>query len=146
MDGREKSKEDRLRPALRRAGRRRTSQREAVWRLFAGETRGLTIAEAAGRLGSRGIGPATVYRAVALFEKLQLLDRIDDPSGGDRFVPSAPGHSHLLLCRACGRTERFRACEIGVLERLLAVETGYQILEHTLEFRGLCPACVGEEK
>ena len=135
-----------LRGRFAEAGLRFTRQREAVWNLFARSRRGFSVAEAARALKKKGIGPATVYRTVALLEEMGFLCRVHDERREHRFVACTPGHVHHLVCRGCGRVVEFAACGIPVLERLLAVETGFSIEGHYLEVYGICSGCRGANK
>jgi Fe2+ or Zn2+ uptake regulation protein len=130
-----------LRGRFAEAGLRFTRQREAVWNLFARSGRGFSVVEAAKALRKKRIGPATVYRTVALLEEMGLLCRIHDERREHRFVACTPGHVHHLVCTNCGRVVEFEACGIPVLERLLAVETGFSVEGHYLEVYGICSKC-----
>ena len=132
--------------AFRKAGARFTRQRDAVWRLFKGKARGLTIPEAAKALKRKGVGPATVYRTAALLERLGLLRRVHDAGGERRFVASRPGHYHALVCRSCGQVVDFEGCDLSLLERVLTTETGFRVEGHHLEVFGLCASCKDENK
>lgn len=130
-----------MRRAFGEAGLRLTAQRRAVWRLFSRSRRGLSVVEAVGALKKKGVGLATVYRAVAALEKLAFLRRVHDRNRGHRFVAAAPGHVHHMVCRRCGAVAEFDACGMPVLERLLAAETGFAVEGHYLEVYGMCSGC-----
>ncbi len=131
--------------AFRNAGVRLTPQREAVWRWFAAQPAGAGIAEAARALAAQGVGLATVYRTVALLEDLGFLRRFHDVRGEHRYLAARPGHGHALVCRVCGRAVPFETCALEVLERLLALETGFVVERHSLEVYGVCPGCQEEK-
>ena len=122
-------------------GHRFTNQRKSIWRLLNNTPKGLTIPEAADALKKKGIGHATVYRTVKTLQKLGCLHRVHQESGEHRFVARHQPHSHMLVCRSCGRLVEFESCDLSILEKLLAVETGFQIEGHDLEFFGICPQC-----
>ncbi|AEB12130.1 ferric uptake regulator, Fur family [Marinithermus hydrothermalis DSM 14884] len=144
VDGKRPTREELVR-ALRAAGVRLTPQREAVWNWFVERPSGAGVAEAARALATRGVGLATVYRTVALLEELGLLRRFHDACGEHRYVAARPGHGHALVCRVCGRAVPFEACALDLLERLLAVETGFVVEGHSLEVYGVCPGCQEEK-
>lgn len=110
-----------------------TPQRRAVWRFFSEHPQGHTIGEAVEALHGAGIGQATVYRTVFLFLDLGLLSRVQDPAGKTYFVAIRPGHAHPLICRGCRTMVEFDACDLSVLEKLLAAQTGYTVESHRLE-------------
>lgn len=135
-----------LRRAFGEAGLRFTTQRQAVWRLFSRSRRGLSVAEAVRALRKKSVGQATVYRTVAVLERLGFLRRVHDGNRDHRFVAAAPGHVHHMVCRGCGAVVEFDACGMPVLERLLAAETGFAVEGHYLEVYGKCSGCRGEAK
>jgi Fe2+ or Zn2+ uptake regulation protein len=47
----------------------------------------------------------------------------------------------VLACRSCGLVVEFESCNLTLLEKLLALETGFRIEGHELELYGLCPEC-----
>jgi Fe2+ or Zn2+ uptake regulation protein len=134
------SKEE-LRRQFNKTGLRFTPQRETIWRLFEGDPAGFTIPQATMALAPQGIGQATVYRTVKALQDLGYLKWVHDQSGEHRFVASKPGHSHMLVCRSCSKTVGCSDCDLLVLEKLIATQTGFTVEGHHLEFFGLCPEC-----
>jgi Fur family ferric uptake transcriptional regulator len=134
------SKEE-LRRRFNQIGLRFTEQREAVWRLFESDPAGFTIPRSVEKLAPRGIGQATVYRTVKALVDLGYLKWVHDRGGEHRFVASKPGHSHLVVCRSCSRVIESSDCDLSVLEKLIATQTGFTVEGHYLEFFGLCPEC-----
>ena len=126
---------------FRRLGMRFTPQREAVWKLFRDSRRGYSISEAIEVLKDQGIGMATVYRTVTALQEIGRLHRVHDQTGEHRYVACKAVHGHPLVCEKCGLVQEFPSCDLSVLERLLAVETGFTIKGHHLEVFGICPAC-----
>ena len=132
---------DELRQMFNKTGLRFTPQREAVWRLFEGCPAGLTIPQAMAMLASSRIGQATVYRTIRALQGMGCLKWLHDQGGERRFVASRPGHSHLLVCRVCSKAVECSDCDLSVLEKLIARQTGFTVEGHHLEFFGLCPEC-----
>lgn len=118
-----------------------TAQRRQVWEFFAANPHGYTVGEAAAALRGRGIGQATVYRAVELLAEVGLLTQARDDARKVRYLAVCPGHSHALICRHCHAVVEFGDCDLSVLEKLLAAQTGFRIEGHHLEMYGRCPAC-----
>ncbi len=127
--------------SFRRLGMRFTPQREAVWKLFRDSRKGHSIQEAIEVLKDQGIGMATVYRTVMALQELGRLHRVHDHGGDHRYVASKSVHGHPLVCEKCGLVLEFGFCDLSVLEKLLAVETGFVISGHHLEVLGICPDC-----
>lgn len=134
------SKEE-LRRQFNRTGLRFTPQREAVWRVFEKFTGGLTIAQASVILAPHKIGQATVYRTIRALQDMGYLKWVHDQSGEHRFVASRSEHSHMLVCRLCSKAVECSDCDLSVLEKLIARQTGFSVEGHHLEFFGICPEC-----
>jgi Fur family transcriptional regulator, ferric uptake regulator len=134
------SKEE-LRYKFNRAGLRFTPQREAVWRIFEKNPDGLTISQVTVILAPETIGQTTVYRTIRALQDMGLLKWVHDRSGEHRFVASRSGHSHMLICRSCSKAVECSDCDLSVLEKLIARQTGFAVEGHHLEFFGLCPEC-----
>jgi Fe2+ or Zn2+ uptake regulation protein len=130
-----------IRHLFNKTGLRFTLQREAVWRLFESDSTGFTIARATATLTLQKIGQATVYRTIKALQDMGYLKWVHDQSGEHRFVASRPGHSHMLVCRLCSKAVECSDCDLSVLEKLIARQTGFAVEGHHLEFFGLCPEC-----
>jgi Fe2+ or Zn2+ uptake regulation protein len=130
-----------LKQSFHNLGHRFTNQRKSIWQLFNNAPNGYTIPDAADVLKKKGIGHATVYRTVKTLQKLGRLHWVHEKNGEHRFVARHGSHSHMLTCRDCGRVVEFESCNLTLLEKLLALETGYRIEGHELELYGLCPQC-----
>ena len=95
-----------------------------------------------------GASPPTVYRALAFLTANGLAHRI---ATANAFVgcarPRAQTHaSQFLLCADCGQAVELSDRRI---ERAVAAEArrqGFAVLSQSLEVRGRCPACGGEER
>jgi len=127
------------------AGYRRGTARRAVVELLERQSCALTALEVDAALRQRGagVGRASVYRVLEQLEGLGLVQRLEVARGTasyERIEPSG-SHHHHAVCRSCGRVEPF---EDPGLERAIArVSAGvrYEIAEHDVVLRGLCPAC-----
>jgi Fe2+ or Zn2+ uptake regulation protein len=129
--------------ALDNAGYRLTGPRRAVADLIAehdGHFTALELEEAA-RRRRLGISRATLFRALDLFTDLNLVERVDLPSGEHAYVPCAQAHHHHVICSRCGRTTDVD--DSGVIEAVaeIARRSGYRIETHRLELFGLCTHC-----
>lgn len=126
---------------LRDHGVRITGPRRAIWKLFRDSPHGMTITTAVEAVQERGIGLATVYRTVEVFERAGLLQRVHNEQGDHLFVTTRPGHYHPLVCRSCGKVLEFEGCDLSDLQETLARESGFRIDGHELEVFGTCPEC-----
>ncbi len=129
--------------ALDRAGYRLTEPRRVMAGLVADQQGHFTAADIVDDARSRrlGIGRATIFRSLDLFEELGVVERLDLPSGDHAYVPCDPIHHHHVVCSNCGRTEEVDDPGIEVVTRSIGRRTGFLIDSHRLELFGLCPAC-----
>jgi Fur family ferric uptake transcriptional regulator len=83
------------------------------------------------------ISIATVYRTVKLFEDAGILERHDFRDGRSRYeeVPEAH-HDHLIDVQS-GNVIEFRNDEIEALQRRVAEELGFELVDHRLELYGV---------
>jgi Fe2+ or Zn2+ uptake regulation protein len=130
-----------LKHLFNKTGLRFTPQREAVWRLFESDSMGLTISQAIVILAPQRVGQATVYRTIKALQDMGYLKWVHDQSGEHRFIASRPEHSHMLVCRSCSKAVESSDCDLSVLEKLIASQTGFTVEGHYLEFFGLCREC-----
>ncbi len=89
------------------------------------------------------VNRASVYRTVNLFEKLQIVNRIQigwkyKLELGDTFHH----HHHHITCHHCGNVDELN--EAPQLERLLeqlANNSHFALITHQLEISGVCESC-----
>ena len=131
--------------ALDLAGYRVTEPRRQVAELVATSAGHFTAAdlEAQARRRRLSVGRATIFRSLEVFAELQLVERVDLPSGEHAYVRCEPAHHHHLLCRICGRTLDVEDCGMAAVTREVARRTGFRIDSHRLQLSGTCPDCQG---
>ena len=83
---------------------------------------------------------ATTYRNLSDLANRRLIRVIENGPGPVRYDARMTNHYHLR-CINCGRVVDATVEAVEGLEETLQGEQGWEILDHTLEFRGLCPAC-----
>src|SRR5882757_5013527 len=79
------------------------------------------------------ISIATVYRTVRLFEEANILARHDFGDGRARYEEMPSDHHDHLIDVQSGRVIEFRNEEIEKLQRFVASELGYKLVDHRLE-------------
>jgi Fur family ferric uptake transcriptional regulator len=85
----------------------------------------------------------TVYRCLEVFEKAEIVSRVDFSDGIARFEIAHPGdHHHHLICTKC-RSVRAIEMDHCPLEEIAGSSAlkGFQVQRHTLEVFGLCKSC-----
>ena len=129
--------------ALDRAGCRDTAPRRAVAQLIAEREGHFTASDLISDAQANGleIGRATIFRALDLLIELELLERLDLPSGDHAYVPCDRAYHHHIVCSICGRTDSVVDSELAAAVEGLHQSTGWQIDAHRLALFGHCPSC-----
>ncbi len=83
------------------------------------------------------ISIATVYRTVKLFEDAGILERHDFRDGRSRYEEVPDSHHDHLIDIQSGRVVEFRNEEIEKLQRIIAEELGFELVDHRLELYGV---------
>jgi Fe2+ or Zn2+ uptake regulation protein len=131
--------------ALDGAGYRLTEPRRTVAQLVAAREGHFTANDLLvdARTQDLGIGRATIFRALDLFTELEVLERIDLPSGEHAYVPCEPRHHHHIVCEDCGAVTEVADMGLAAAIEDIQGRTGWQVETHRLELYGRCPACQG---
>lgn len=79
------------------------------------------------------ISIATVYRTVRLFEEASILSRHDFGDGRARYEEAPETHHDHLIDVQSGRVIEFSNEEIEKLQRKIAEQLGYRLVDHRLE-------------
>jgi Fur family ferric uptake transcriptional regulator/Fur family peroxide stress response transcriptional regulator len=122
---------------------RLTPQRRAVLEVLEAATDHPTAAEVFERVrvASPGIGPATVYRSLALLVENGLALELSLGEGSAaRYDGNVGRHDHLV-CSSCGAASDIQTPLPAHLIEQLAGSSGYAISHYDLQFHGLCPDC-----
>ena len=88
-----------------------------------------------------GVGRATVFRALELFEQLGLVERLDLPNGEHAYVACRTAHHHHVICTGCGRAAEVGDLGLSSIAAEVESQTGFTIDSHRIELYGLCAAC-----
>ena len=130
-----------------RAVRRLTNQRQVILEELA-KLRSHPTAEELHQLVRRRLpktSMATVYRNLEILCSEGLAQKIDMAGAQRRFDGDASNHYHVR-CNACGRVEDVDFGPIPDIEQVIEDRSAYKVLSHRLEFIGLCPDCLAEQR
>jgi Fur family ferric uptake transcriptional regulator len=83
------------------------------------------------------ISIATVYRTVKLFEDAGILERHDFRDGRSRYEEIPESHHDHLIDVHSGRVIEFHNDEIERLQRRVAEDLGFELVDHRLELYGV---------
>jgi Fe2+ or Zn2+ uptake regulation protein len=130
---------------LAEQGYRLTTTRAAVAEAIAGHSAQFTARELVDELEPRGIGRATVFRALDLLVQIGLLERLHGDLSCHSYTYCAPEHHHHLICTSCGQVTSVVAGNIERELRNLARQANFRALSHHIEVYGQCQACQSRE-
>lgn len=96
-------------------------------------------------IGGRGdtVSVVTVYRILAVFEKLNLVHR--HACNGLMSLcsmPTSKGHHSFLHCHSCGSVEEVADAALCRAEEGIAKKANFTPTKHVSEILGLCSSCV----
>jgi Fur family transcriptional regulator, ferric uptake regulator len=80
-----------------------------------------------------GISLATVYRTVKLLEEANILERHDFRDGRARYEELSDQHHDHLIDIQSGEVIEFRNEQIEELQKQIAAQLGYELVDHRLE-------------
>ena len=90
------------------------------------------------------VGMATIYRALANFEKAGILSKSTFDDGRAIYeINEGPHHDHIV-CIDCGNVEEFVDEEIEKRQKKIANQKGYSLKSHSLVLYGSCSQCLGK--
>jgi len=120
-------------------GLRMTEQRRVIARVLSDSTDHPdveTVYQRASEIDS-GIGLATVYRTLRLFEEANILERHDFGDGRARYEEAPEEHHDHLIDVQSGDVVEFTNEAIEKLQKKVAEELGYRLVDHRLELYGV---------
>ena len=120
-------------------GMRMTEQRRVIARIIETSEDHPDVEELYRRsvLVDAKISISTVYRTVKLFEDAGLLARHDFRDGRSRYEEVPESHHDHLIDVATGSVIEFRNEDIEKLQRRVAEELGFELIDHRLELYGV---------
>lgn len=90
------------------------------------------------------IGIATVYRTLQLFEKLNIVYKLNFDDGFSRYelnLGTGDHHHHHLICLKCGKVMEFESDQLESLEKKIEEDGDFTIVDHSVQFYGYCIDC-----
>ena len=137
-----------LESGLHQDGRRLTAQRRKVLDLFQSIGSGIHLSaeDVHGKLiqSNTRVSLATIYRSLRLLVQMGFLNELELSEGGHKFELQSHDHPdhHHLICVRCGRTEEFESEQVVQAGRIASEQMGFELIESTLNVRGVCPKCL----
>ncbi len=128
---------------MRERGHRITPQRLAILRILA-HSEGHPSVEEIYREVARDFpttGLATVYKTVTLLKEMGEVLELEFSPDGNRYDGHRPYPHPHVVCVACRRIVDPPLASLGDMTEEVARQTGFRVLNHRLDFYGVCPAC-----
>ena len=69
--------------------------------------------------------------------ELKIVEEVNLGERQKRYELILDKHHHHILCKTCGKIDRIDYCILDKIKDL----TNYNILNHSIEFIGICPDC-----
>jgi len=123
------------------AGYRSGGSRRKVVELLGNQSCAITALELDRRL--KGVGRATVYRALEQMDELGLVQKIDvggDSAGYEKVDPEGHHHHHIV-CTDCGKVVPFEDKKLEEVIHRVSERDGFQIQSHDITLKGTCEDC-----
>jgi Fur family ferric uptake transcriptional regulator len=142
---------------LRRQGLKMTEQRRTMVRAALAHAGHFTADDVHDRLKAEGerVSLATVYRALTLLERAEILEGHDFADGQRRYERALTREHHdHLICLDCRAVVEFQNSAIEALQEEVLAERGFAMVHHaltifaacqTLARTGHCPRRAAEE-
>jgi Fur family ferric uptake transcriptional regulator len=89
----------------------------------------------------RKIGLTSIYRSLDLFESLGMVFKIVNGSTVKYKLCELEDHHHHIVCKTCGNVVELNFCDISNWSKKVMESTGYQVIDHQLNFYGYCKEC-----
>ena len=86
------------------------------------------------------ISLGTVYRNLELLAQMGLVGKIETEHSKVRYDGDTEPHYHIR-CQQCGRLENVYMPPEGFINDTIRNLEGFTVVDHTLEFVGICPEC-----
>ena len=87
------------------------------------------------------VGLTSIYRSLELFESLGFVFKITNGSNVKYKLCELENHHHHIVCKACGNVVELNFCDISNWSKKVTESTGFQVVDHQLNFYGFCKAC-----
>ena len=119
----------------KKKGVRLTEQRKVIAQVMAETKDHPDVDELHKRVSEvdKKISIATVYRTVKLFEESGILEKHEFKDGRSRYEKTPDGHHDHLIDINTGDVIEFQSEEIEKLQKKIAQQLGFDIIDHRLE-------------
>jgi Fur family peroxide stress response transcriptional regulator len=89
---------------------------------------------------------ATIYKTVTLLKELDEVLELGFPEGSNRYDGRKPYPHPHLICVKCKEIVDPSLASLAGMTRELMSGTGFKIINHRVDFFGVCPDCQNEKR
>lgn len=129
---------------FKKKGYRITQSRDAILDIFSKSKKPLAADEIEDILTSKkvDVNTTTIYREIEFLLKEEIIKQIDFRDKKKRYEFSYLPHHHHLVCENCDAIQDVTLNNIlHKEEKRISKENSFKIMDHSLEFYGLCKKC-----
>ena len=128
---------------LKALGLKETPARLAIISIFEANHSPLSAEDIWKKIKSKKVNLATIYRNILSLEKGGVLTRIDLRKSSNYYeLKDTLHHHHHITCSTCGTFEDIELCDEELSSKALENSLKFsKILDHSLEFFGICKKC-----
>ena len=129
---------------LKKSGERITPIRRALLENFCHYLKPQTPQELLTYLEKKGLmaNKTTVYRQLEIMVQIGVIQEINFSDRSKRYELSSKDHHHHLVCQNCKKIEDINLDnDLDKQEKKIWKKNHFRVLQHSLEFFGLCSKC-----
>ena len=129
---------------LKKKGYRRTPIRGALLKVLVKNDAPLSALQLQGLLNRKypSIHKTTVYRELDVLTKEKIARELHFSDATKRYEIMPVNHHHHLVCLVCEKIEEVELQkDLDTIEKRITKNKKFNIVQHSLEFFGICNAC-----
>ena len=132
---------------LRDNGHKITPQRLAIVKILARSEGHPSVENIHGRIKKDfpTMSLATVYKNILLIKSLGEVLELGFPDGSNRYDGNKPNPHPHVICIRCKKIVDPDLDNLDEMEKQVESDTNFKILNHRLDFFGICSNCRAEE-
>ena len=140
------SGEEHFRTLIREAGHRATPGRIALLETLQKAGKPMSISEILDQMHGT-VDETTIYRTLDALKEKKIVRQLDFQHGHGEYELVDAKHHHHLVCVQCNKVEDIvLETDLADEEKRIEREKKFKILDHSLEFFGLCEKCQLKQK
>ena len=132
---------------LRDNGHKITPQRLAIVKILAKSENHPSVENIYGQIKRHfpTMSLATVYRNILLIKSLGEVLELGFPDGSNRYDGNKPNPHPHVICIKCKKIVDPFLDRLDEMKKAVAEETDFKILNHRLDFFGICSDCMAKK-